>query len=432
MCATAKPTLISPRFKRQLESLDWDFPEHLPGTSKAIHWYPGTFPSELPSTLIQALSKQDDLIFDPYGGIGTTGIEALRQKRKAWLVEHNPVAFLASYVAGSLVLLKSVDTITPSILIDSVRDIIIRCSQHQGSSSRLLTDKNVSTETNKLLSKLVRPTPVQFSRKLNDEPEWDSLGRWIETQTLQDLSTIFYALKDSQLGHFEKLLGLTMLSAILRPSSSQTKSWGHIADNVLPKEFEEKCVFQLCLAWLSRTENVLIKTEVASLGEEDLKKPRFWVTHYGWQQSSRLPTAPDCYADVIITSPPYAGAIDYILAQRLSLYLLGYADEAIMNLSRGEIGARRKRTKSVSKEKWAEELVASLDQQIGYLSDASKIAFVLPHKDAGRDIGTISIEAYLDTNGWEKIFEIDRSIRQLRTRQSWTSIMKETVQIYAN
>jgi DNA modification methylase len=52
--------------------------------------------------------------------------------------------------------------------------------------------------------------------------------------------------------------------------------------------------------------------------------------------------APPFPVDLLVTSPPYADAIDYTFAQRLSLYLIGYDDFQIKNISNVEIGARRK------------------------------------------------------------------------------------------
>jgi len=55
---------------------------------------------------------------------------------------------------------------------------------------------------------------------------------------------------------------------------------------------------------------------------------------------------------------------------------------------------------------------------------------LLPHKDAGRNIGVEAITSNLEDANYELVFEVDRAIRQLKTRQSWTSIKKEIVQIY--
>jgi len=232
--------MINSRLKRQLETLDWDFAEHLPGTSKAIHWYPGTFPSDLPCTLIQALSKPDDLVFDPYGGIGTTGLEALRLNRKAWLVENNPVGCLASYVAGGLILVKSQNERSLSILFEMLRALVLSCEERENNLPYEVVDSAIKKEIDALLTRNVSPTPKAMNEVFKVNPQGELLRAWIQEDTLSDLNKVFALLDAARIGHFGRLLGLTMISAVLRPASSQTQSWGHIADNVWPKEFVKK------------------------------------------------------------------------------------------------------------------------------------------------------------------------------------------------
>lgn len=423
--------MINLRLKRQLETLDWDFVEHLPGTSKAIHWYPGTFPSDLPCTLIQALSKPDDLIFDPYGGIGTTALEALRLDRKAWLVEGNPVGCLASYVAGGLILIKSQNERNLSILFEMLREIISGCEEAANTAPYEVVDTTIKKEIDSALTKLMSPAPKAMNELFKSEPLWDALSSWIHADTASDFKKISDALEIDRLGFFGRLLGLVMISAVLRPGSSQTQSWGHIADNVWPKEFVKKNAFRLCLLWLRRTENALSRTEVLKISEKSSNAKRFWVSMHSWTSQKKKPKIkPDCSANVLITSPPYAGAIDYTFAQRLSLYFFGFSEDHVKGFSQLETGARRKRFISDSMVAWASELVSSLSQQTEFMAETALISFVLPHKDAGRDIGPKRIEESLHESDWKKLIEIDRSIRQVRARQSWTSIKKETIQIY--
>lgn len=422
--------MIEPRLIRQLEALDWDFPIGLQGSSKSIHWYPGTFPAELPSTLIQALSKPGNVIFDPYGGVGTTALEALRQQRRALLIECNPVAVLISYVSGGLILLKAIDKALPFILIDMVRRIVDCNNPKEGESGRLATDSHLAAVIDGYLSKMVSPKPRMFAKDYQTEPIWSELSCWIEKNTLCDIKQLFCALNEAPLGQFGRLVGLVMISAILKSISSQTKSWGHIADNVRPKEFERKNVFLQCNKWLSRTKSILTKTDVAELDIAEISTPRYWIAKHDWNRRSRPKTSFKQAASLIITSPPYGGAIDYTFAQRLSLYLLGFSNELIGQLSNAEIGARRRRFTALSRDSWADNLKTSMDKQVLYLDEKSYIALVLPHKDTNRGIGATLIEKLLLGKAWQKAFEVDRSIRQRKARQSWTSIMKETIQIY--
>lgn len=419
--------MITSRIRRQLETIDWDFSDHVPGTSKAIHWYPGTFPSELPGTLIQALSSSDDLILDPYGGIGTTALEALRQGRRAWLVEGNPIGCLVSYVSAGMILLKGIEKSLPSIMLESLRSVISNCASDASEMQRLVTDDHIAKEVDALLKKIVLPTPVQFKKIFKNEPNWPSLEKWIEKDTLDDLREFYRAINSSNLGNFGKTVGMVMMSAILRPASSQTQSWGHIADNVWPKKFERKDIYKLCGNWLGRTENIISRTDVLKSSSDST---RFWLSFHSWQKGKLPKIQPDSLVDVLLTSPPYAGAIDYTLAQRLSLYLLGYSEDEVKNLCNMEIGARRKRFLPASQMNWVTDMVNALAQQTSFLSADASLAFVLPHKDAGRQAGPTGIEDYLTEISCSKLMEVERSIRQGRTRQSWTSIKKEIIQIY--
>lgn len=422
--------MISARILRQLEQIDWDFSEHLPGTTKSIHWYPGTFPSDLPTTLIQALSTPGDLVIDPYGGIGTTALEALRQGRKAWIVEANPIGCLVAYVAGGILLLKGVNPKLPAMLVHMIRSIVIRSLDRKSSPSLIETDSRLAGEVDLILKRLIKPAPLQFSQPYSLKPNTAKLAEWIEDRTLKDLGKVLHAIDEEDVGVVGRLLGLTMVSAILRPSSSQTRSWGHIADNVKPKEFVPKDVLGLCLRWLSRVDTILGKTEVARISPPQKQEVRYWLSAHNWLLPSLPPIIPHTKGQLIVTSPPYADAIDYTLAQRLSLYALGFKDEDIAGLCRDEIGARRKRFDSGSHKIWASALSESLVKQTKIMGLPSFAAFVLPHKDAGREQGNDALKEGMVANGWEPVLEIDRSIRQIRARQSWTSIKKETIYIF--
>jgi len=154
--------MISKKIKRQLEQVDWDFSEHLPGTSKTIHWYPGTFPADIPTTIIQALTKPGDIVFDPYGGTGTTALEAIRQARRARITEANPVGCLASYVAGGALLLKAVDENLPKLLCDSLRQILWRLDKNEKYQLSLVAAKESENSLDDVLEGLIYPRPAAF------------------------------------------------------------------------------------------------------------------------------------------------------------------------------------------------------------------------------------------------------------------------------
>ena len=234
-------------------------------------------------------------------------------------------------------------------------------------------------------------------------------------------------LEEANISRFSKIVGFTMTSAIARSLSSETRSWGHVADNVLPKEFVYKDVRRAASAWLGRTKKRLIDARRAAPSALSVGSFEFRLTDW----TTAREEAGDAGMAILLTSPPYGGAIDYGLAQRLSLYLFGLSDEAIARMVSTEIGARRKRFKPNHVSDWALQLVDAVKAQIRSLSKDGYASFVMPHKDHGRDAGVVLLKEALAESGWELWFTADRSVRQSRTRQSWTSITKETVLVFA-
>jgi hypothetical protein len=112
------------------------------------------------------------------------------------------------------------------------------------------------------------------------------------------------------------------------------------------------------------------------------------------------------------------------------LYFLGFNEEGITRMGGQEIGARRKRNHASSERDWAEELAVALKAQLAHVSDTGTVAIVLPHEDHGREEGSARMGEVLRGMGWERAYSENRSIRQGRTRQSWTSIKRETIEIF--
>ncbi|WP_245486822.1 hypothetical protein [Mesorhizobium sp. M7A.F.Ca.MR.176.00.0.0] len=263
-------------------------------------------------------------------------------------------------------------------------------------------------------------------KKLFGQPSLENLTRWYHSTTLNELQRLIDSLETARTSQFCKVVGFTMISAIARSLSSETRSWGHIADNVKPREFVYKDVQRAALSWLQRTQKRL--AELRRAAAPMLQLPKFEFRLVDW--TTNQPSFPMPSAALLITSPPYGGAIDYGLAQRLSLYLLGLSDESIAGLVSAEIGARRKRFKPRHVDVWAEELVNAVGAQVLMLDIGAYAAFVMPHKDHGRDAGELLLKEVLSQKGWKLEFSADRSVRQSRTRQSWTSIKKETILVF--
>lgn len=419
--------MIDSKLRRQLEAIDWDFPASHPGTSSLSHWYPGTFPAQLPATLVQAFTDYDDLIFDPYGGAGTTSSESIRLGRRVWITDINPIGILSSYTYSSLLILQIVKPEKLSLLFEYTRTLINTTPTYQGFDFEGVLE-NISN-IDDILGKHMRPVPSEFFNQIreNRNPNFESLKKWLHPDTLDELKEFYLGIINLQKPSFLRILLESMISSNIRALCSQNKSWGHIADNVYPKEFIYKDIRQQFLKWLSKTEKSISKCSLE--GARKLKGIRYWASIHNWNDVKSVKYKPREKAKLLVTSPPYADAIDYLYAQKLSMYFFGLSDEDISLQCLQEIGARRKRFKSHSRDDWAEQMAAAATKHVKYLKGL--FITILPHKNHGREAGLNRMIEELKSNGWREDFRVDRSIDQKKTRQSWTSIKQETISIFS-
>lgn len=404
---------------RTLQGIDWDFAVPRSGYVAPPHWYPGTFVPALSDALIEALTPVGGTVFDPYGGIGTTGWSAIRTSRSCRIADVNPVALLVAYATTSLLAVARSDRDHATVSLGALGRAIGRNDDLFG------PDKpSYAPSLDDVVAAGCEPAPSELLAQVRaGPPNWDALGRWIAPETAADVQVLMGQIAETRSAYIQ-LLGLCMVSAVIRSVSSQNASWGHIADNVWPRELKVQNLHAATTRWLKRT-RAFVGQPTLSMTKPSLRP---YVHRRDW---SVLDTPGQGEADLLLTSPPYADAIDYTLAQRLSLYLLGYDDEAIMALVAGEIGARRKRFKSVSRAQWSEQLCAALQQQVTWLKPNSPMCLVLPHRDSGRSAGEEDLKRAIEGLGWYLFFQKDRSIHQSHTRQSWSSIKKETVLVFA-
>lgn len=415
--------MISTPALRALKNVDWDFVVSRAGYVPPPHWYPGTFVSALSDAMVEALSPTGGVVFDPYSGIGTSGWSAVRNGRSCILTDINPVAVLTSYYSTSSLALAARRSAALWYVSEALAGLTggpdIPLARLGGWSQG---GKKIDSEAAMVAS----PSPGRMLKQVvAGTPIWAALEPWFGKHTFVSLKRLHGA-TESLDSAFAQIMALCMISNSLRSLSSQNASWGHIADNVLPRELREKKVPAACERWLNNSRKFWQQAHAEST----------LVTMRRYVEVRRMDWARDKVrgtprADLLLTSPPYAGAIDYFLAQRLSLYFLGYDDDAISGLVRSEIGARRKRSSNASRSAWAEDLVIALHRQLSWLKRNAAVCLVLPHKDSGRSNGEERLREELIKVGFEPVFRKDRSIHQSHTRQSWTSIKRETISIFA-
>ncbi|WP_027161897.1 DNA methyltransferase [Mesorhizobium sp. WSM1293] len=409
---------------RQLSLVDWDFIERGPLDISAIHWYPGSFAPGLPGVLIDLLSKPDATVFDPFCGIGSTAVAAILRGRNSVSCDINPVGVMSGLATAGLLSLLLRNQYLFEDVFDCLREVV---EEVQGKNGFVRNPKRPGTDVDDYVEDLGGNSLNDIMPYLFRQATIESLRIWYHPKTLVELQRLIDVLEASTIPRFAKVVGFTMLSAIARSTSSETRSWGHVADNVRPREFVYKDVMRAATTWLQRTRRQL--SSVRGSVHRPAHVARFAFSVVDWTlQKKQISLEQE--AELLLTSPPYGGAIDYGLAQRLTMYFMGMSDDALAALVSAEIGARRKRSRPGHINLWAEQLVEVAGRQLGCMAPASYAAYVLPHKDHGRDMGELMLKEALSELGWALCFSADRSVRQSRTRQSWTSIKKETILVF--
>ncbi len=265
---------------------------------KSIHniaLYPCKFIPQLPRWAIKKYSKEGDYILDPFCGGGTTLIEGRKLNRNVIGFDYNPYAVLISNVK----------------------------SQH--------FDKNIlEKQLNKLIELFIDD---------NSEiplPEFKGIEFWFNKEVLKGLSVIkkhVNNIKDSSIRDFYRVV----FSMVVRKSSyiapgqiltARRKDWKKI------KQYNLEDVFNIFkefsndyINYATRFTYDCKKNTSASLVEK------------GDARDIKIKNK----VDLIISSPPYINAMDYIWANRLRVHWLDLVkdDKDRLDLYKQEIGTER-------------------------------------------------------------------------------------------
>ena len=81
---------------KNISNIDWDFTSLGNDGLNSFHWYPATFISAIPGSLIPFLSKENEVVLDTFCGTSVTGYECVRLGRKFIGIDNNPIAILIS------------------------------------------------------------------------------------------------------------------------------------------------------------------------------------------------------------------------------------------------------------------------------------------------------------------------------------------------
>ena len=266
--------------------------------SHDVHAFAAKFPPQLPRAFIRGLTAPGDVVLDPMMGSGTTIVEALLEGRHGIGLDIDPLALRVSQA-------KTVPMRT-----DGIRDIGLKViSQAQD----FLSGHSIE----RLMQKF-------------DSRTKEFIDYWFYPNTQRELAALVLAMQTVDESLARRFLELTFSSIIVTKSGgvSRARDLAHSRPH------------------LDKAKNPKNALEQFSLR---LQKNIKSIAHLNTRGALAAPLPGDARSmplrdeviDLIVTSPPYANAIDYMRAHKFPLVWLGESVVNLTELRAGYIGSEK-------------------------------------------------------------------------------------------
>jgi len=284
------PTVISNDRLKDIPSLDWECQDSdTRYLTHNIHRYSGKFIPQIASQVISIVTKENDLILDPYCGSGTTLLECLLNQRRSIGLDLNPLAVLISKVKTTKVENKKLDQF-------------------------LKTTKKELEPLSWVIQKddLFGGQMNSITHAVQNDARWsdDWYKKWFNDTRKLELIAI-----DQYLSKIEDVklrnIGLVALSDILRSSSNAHSSYPNVMyDSKKNVTMPSTPKFIKRLEEICTSINLLEKTAINFIPKVLMEDAR------------NIPIE-DNSINAVITHPPYIASIPYAEYGVLSLRWLG-------------------------------------------------------------------------------------------------------------
>ena len=268
--------------------------------SHSIHPFAAKFPPQIPRLFIEELTESGDSVLDPMAGSGTTIVEAVLLKREAFGFDIDPLALRLCTVKTMW--------LDPQELEKKGLEIIEGATT-TGNSERLLR----------------RELEARF-----DIETREFLDYWFLPETQLELLSLILTIERTTESPVRDFFELVFSSAIIAKTGGVSLA-RDLAHSRPHRDLEKKprnaiTEFRLRLAKvLKKFQNLPQRAKRVFVAERNAK-------------DVPLPTES---IDLIVTSPPYANAIDYMRAHKFSLVWFGHTTGALSALRGRYIGSEK-------------------------------------------------------------------------------------------
>lgn len=266
----------------------------------AIHAFAAKFPAQLPRHFIEGLSEPGETVLDPMAGSGSTLLEGCLTGRKVVGVDLDPLAARQCRAKTTWV--------EPRVVEETGR--------------RVLEDAKRRVELDH---------PLEAFRSELDDATNAFLDYWFLPETQLELAALVLSIQEEPSQSLRNLMEVLFSATIVTKSGgvSRARDLAHSR----PHRVADK---------QPRSPFRMFENQVRQAARAFAETPAMCGADSAFiaADSRRLPLA-DNSVDLIVTSPPYANALDYMRAHKFSLVWLGQRVGNLGSLRGKYIGAER-------------------------------------------------------------------------------------------
>lgn len=265
----------------------------------SFHPFPARLPLKVAESLIRNISSPNATILDPMVGSGTTIVAAKKLGRKAFGFDLDPLALL-----------------------------LARCAVHDYNTGSLQQLKSRLLDR---ASSLVSSNPTGFSiNEIFEQEEAVFINFWFPESSQAQLSALAKAISNEPEGADRDFAWVVFSSLIVAKSAGA--SFALDISRSRPHKRADKPVVLPFLGWDRRFNAAMKNIPFSTPSTIHCKISRADARDLPVQNAS---------VDLILSSPPYLNAIDYIRSHKFSLVWMGYQLKELRSLRGTMIGSER-------------------------------------------------------------------------------------------
>ena len=273
-----------------LKTYDWSFSnDDTTYLSHDIHPYPAKFAPQLPAQLIKLLSNVGEYIWDPFGGSGTTALEALLCDRSCISTDINPI--------GSIIGKAKTTAL---------------CEADEQQINKFIANLEYYSDNPICLSEYFETNKALLEKEIPNIP---NIEKWFDPTVICELAFLKHLLKTELLSQAARTVALASLSKIITKVSNQENETTYRA---IDKGIKTGDTLRIYLKDI-KSNYSKVKALSSLIGYRSAQ----FITANVMEPV----VGEDCAikkgsVDFIVTSPPYPNAFDYHLYHRFRIFWL--------------------------------------------------------------------------------------------------------------